>query len=151
MKFYLAYGSNLSVEAMAKRCPDAIYVGTAEIKDYRLLFKTGGSGTYLTVEPKEGESVPVLVWCISEEDERSLDYYEAYPNLYYKTTMEVEIRSFLEETKETLAEALIYIMYEESPLGTPKQEYYEVCLEGYKRFGFDETVLERALKLSSTK
>ena len=62
-QYYLAYGSNLSVEQMATRCPDAIYVGTAEIKDYRLLFKRGGSGTYLTVEPEEGSTVPVLV-CI---------------------------------------------------------------------------------------
>ena len=53
-QYYLAYGSNLSVEQMAKRCPDAIYVGTAELKDYQLLFKQGGSGTYLTVEPNDG-------------------------------------------------------------------------------------------------
>lgn len=28
-KYYLAYGSNLSVAQMAQRCPDAVYVGTA--------------------------------------------------------------------------------------------------------------------------
>ena len=31
-KFYLAYGSNLNVEQMQFRCPDARIVGTAEIK-----------------------------------------------------------------------------------------------------------------------
>lgn len=36
-KYYLAYGSNLSMAQMAQRCPDAVYVGTAELKDYRLL------------------------------------------------------------------------------------------------------------------
>ncbi len=30
-KFYLAYGSNLNVEQMRFRCPDARIVGTAEI------------------------------------------------------------------------------------------------------------------------
>ena len=29
------------------------------------------------------------------------------------------------------------------------KEYYDVCLEGYKRFGFDVGVLEKALKVSS--
>lgn len=38
-KYYLAYGSNLSMAQMAQRCPDAVYVGTAELKDYQLLFK----------------------------------------------------------------------------------------------------------------
>ena len=144
-KYYLAYGSNLSVEQMAKRCPDAIYIGTAKLPDYQLLFKRGGSGTYLTVEPKEGSTVPVLVWRISEADEKELDYYEAYPTLYYKTTMEVEVQPFIGEN-EGVTEALIYIMYEENPLGSPAQSYYEVCLEGYKRFGFDVAILERALK-----
>ena len=51
-KYYLAYGSNLSMAQMAQRCPDAVYVGTAELKDYQLLFKGSQSGSYLTVEPK---------------------------------------------------------------------------------------------------
>lgn len=53
-KYYLAYGSNLSVAQMAQRCPDAVYVGTAVLNDYRLLFKGSQSGNYLTVEPKKG-------------------------------------------------------------------------------------------------
>ena len=144
-KYYLAYGSNLSVAQMATRCPEAIYVGTAELKDYQLLFKRGGSGTYLTVEPKEGSVVPVLVWRISEKDEVELDYYEAYPKLYYKTTMQVEIKPFIGEPTAEPTEALIYIMHEDHPLGCPAQEYFDVCLEGYKRFGFDTAILERAL------
>ena len=146
-QYYLAYGSNLSVEQMAKRCPDAIYVGTAELKDYQLLFKQGSSGTYLTVEPKDGSRVPVLVWRISKKDEKELDYYEAYPSLYYKTTMLVEIKPFIGENTTESIEALIYIMHEDRPLGSPAQEYYDVCAEGYQRFGFDLTILEGALKV----
>ena len=88
-KYYLAYGSNLSVAQMAQRCPDAVYVGTAELKDYQLLFKGSQTGSYLTVEPKKGSSVPVLVWRISELDERSLDRYEGYPAFYYKKMLKV--------------------------------------------------------------
>ena len=48
--YYLAYGSNLSLERMAKRCPDAVVAGTAKIPGYRLLFKKSGSGFYATIE-----------------------------------------------------------------------------------------------------
>jgi len=38
-KYYIAYGSNLNKEQMKSRCPDAVPVGTSEIKNYTLLFK----------------------------------------------------------------------------------------------------------------
>ena len=43
-------------------------------------------------------------------------------------------------------DALIYIMHEERSLGCPTLRYYEVCLEGYIRFGFPRGILEQALK-----
>ena len=112
-KYYLAYGSNLSMAQMAQRCPDAVYVGTAELKDYQLLFKGSQSGSYLTVEPKKGSMVPVLVWRISERDEHYLDRYEGYPSFYYKKTMEVEVQSFIGEKTDDVTEAIIYIMHED--------------------------------------
>lgn len=144
-KYYLAYGSNLSVQQMAQRCPEAIYVGKAEIPDYRLLFKGSKTGSYLTIEPYEGGRVPALVWQISERDELNLDRYEGYPTFYYKKNMEIEITPFVGEDTET-AEALVYIMHEERPLGCPALRYYDICLEGYYRFGFEEEILQNALR-----
>ena len=109
-KYYLAYGSNLSMAQMAQRCPDAVYVGTAELKDYQLLFKGSQSGSYLTVEPKKGSTVPVLVWRISERDEHYLDRYEGCPSFYYKKMMRVEIQPFIGEKVNGGTEAIIYIM-----------------------------------------
>ena len=64
MKFNIAYGSNLSVEQMAFRCPDAIIAGKAVLHDWKLAF-----GRHATIEPCPGSEVPVLIWQISEEDE----------------------------------------------------------------------------------
>lgn len=144
-KYYLAYGSNLSVAQMAQRCPDAIYVGKAVIEGYQLLFKGSSTGSYLTIEEKEGSSVPVLVWEISERDEAHLDRYEGWPTLYYKKEMVVEVQSFLDGNIVGKTEAVVYIMHEDRHLGCPSRHYYDVCLEGYLRFGFDESVLEQAL------
>ena len=145
-KYYLAYGSNLSTAQMAGRCPDAVYVGMAEIADYQLLFKGSQTGSYLTVEPKAGKKVPVLVWRISERDERNLDRYEGYPEFYYKREITVEMKSLTDGMPLGKIDALIYVMHEERTLGCPTLRYYKVCLEGYNRFGFPSVILEQALK-----
>ena len=90
-KFYLAYGSNLNVKQMQFRCPDAKIVGTAEIPNYQLLFKGSKTGSYLTIEPKQGCTVPAAVWSVSERDELALDRYEGYPHFYYKTELELPL------------------------------------------------------------
>ncbi len=68
-----AYGSNLSVEQMAHRCPGAKIAGMAYLQDWKLVFRY-----HATIEPCEGRVVPVLIWEIGEQDERSLDMYEGY-------------------------------------------------------------------------
>lgn len=144
-KYYLAYGSNLSVAQMAQRCPDAVYVGTAEIENYQLLFKGSKSGSYLTIEPKDGSRVPVLVWKISGRDEMYLDRYEGCPTFYYKKEMAVEMKGIYKCEDLGKVEAIVYIMHEDRPLGCPTKYYYDTCLEGYCRFGFEQTVLQQAL------
>lgn len=144
-KYYLAYGSNLSMRQMAFRCPDAVYVGTAEIADYQLLFKGSLTGSYLTIEKKKGSTVPVLVWQISARDEKYLDRYEGCPTFYYKKKMKVSMNSLIDGHELGEVEAIVYIMHEERQLGCPSSYYYEVCSEGYRRFGFDKRILKKAL------
>ena len=64
-RFYLAYGSNLSLERMKSRCPDAVVLGTAVIPGYRLLFKKSKTGSYATIEQDANCCVPALVYKIS--------------------------------------------------------------------------------------
>ena len=47
--YYLAYGSNLNVNQMKRRCPRAKIVGSTIIDDYRLMFKGSKTGAYLTI------------------------------------------------------------------------------------------------------
>lgn len=142
-KFYLAYGSNLNVEQMQFRCPDARIVGTAEIPNYQLLFKGSKTGSYLTIEPKQGCTVPAAVWSVSERDELALDRYEGYPHFYYKTELELS----LAETGKKLT-AFVYIMHEERKLGIPTSAYIRTCVDGYHQFGFDLKHLRKAMDIS---
>lgn len=142
-RYYLAYGSNLNVGQMQYRCPGARIIGTAEIPNYELLFKGSKTGSYLTIEPKEGSSVPVAVWDVTEQDERNLDHYEGFPSFYYKKEMEVAITG-IRTGKVRIRNAFVYIMHEERPLGIPTRGYYYTCLEGYQCFNFNPKYLMEA-------
>lgn len=135
---YIAYGSNLNLPQMAHRCPTAEVAGTAELKDYELLFRGGRRGAVATVEPKEGGSVPVLLWKIRELDEAALDRYEGYPNFYDKQMMDVELNG-------RTVSAMVYIMTPGHEFGVPSDYYAEVIREGYESAGFDTQVLDDAI------
>ena len=75
-KYYIAYGSNLNVNQMLYRCPDAVKIGASVIEGYKLVFRRG----VLTIEPADGMRVPVGVWAVSAPDEESLDIYEGFPH-----------------------------------------------------------------------
>ena len=145
-KYYLAYGSNLNIRQMALRCPTAKPVGTAAIKDYELLFNGSKTGAYLTIEPKAGAEVPVAVWAVETADEQRLDVYEGFPAFYYKAELDLPVRYF--SGKTVVRKAFVYIMHEERPLGLPSGSYVRTCLDGYRDFGFDESILLAALNNS---
>lgn len=138
MKKYIAYGSNLNVEQMNCRCPNATVYAAGVIKDYRLLFKGSQSGNYLTIEPYKGGEVPVVIWNVTESCERNLDVYEGFPTFYRKETVPVETDD------GTVEDAFAYIM-NGCKLGAPTERYFRVCMQGYKAFGFNPEILVQAV------
>ena len=79
-RYYIAYGSNLNVRQMRMRCPHATILGTANLKDWELLFKGSRTGSYLTIEECENGTVPVVIWEVTAADEAALDRYEGFPD-----------------------------------------------------------------------
>lgn len=142
-RYYVAYGSNLNIGQMKRRCPEARVIGTSMIEDYQLLFKGSRTGSYLTIEPKEGARVPVAVWEVTEADERALDRYEGFPDFYYKKEMVLPIKG-IRSGKIRKRKVFVYIMHEDRPLGLPSSYYLNVCRDGYQSFGFDEKFLKWA-------
>lgn len=134
MKYYIAYGSNLNLKEMAKRCPKAKIKGKSKINNYELLYKGKKGAAYLTIEEKKNSCVPVGVWEISDEDENALDIYEEYPDLYYKKTLNLDV--ILNDGRHENLSCFVYIMHEENPIAEPSDEYIESCRKGYEDFGF---------------
>lgn len=143
-KLYIAYGSNLNRAQMQTRCPDAVPLGAGELAGYKLVFRAGGKGVYLTVEPEAGSTVPVGVWAIGPADEAALDEYEAYPQLYGKTELPVRFREFASgQTRQ--APALVYIMADGHPQARPHQDYLDACFAGFRDFGLSTWALDTAI------
>ena len=142
-RYYIAYGSNLNVAQMKRRCLTATILATADLEGYELLFKGSLTGSYLTIEKNERGSVPVAIWEVNPADELALDCYEGYPNFYYKQNIKLTCKDIhTGEIKEIMAFA--YIMHEERPIGIPSEFYLRTCLDGYEAFYFDKRVLMRA-------
>ena len=142
-RYYIAYGSNLNVGQMRMRCPHATILGTSNLKGWELLFKGSKTGSYLTIEPKEGSRVPVAAWEVSAEDELALDRYEGFPTFYYKKEMILPIKG-IRSGKIRLRNTFVYIMHEDRPLGIPSNFYMQTCLSGYKSFRLDPQFLKDA-------
>lgn len=140
-KLYIAYGSNLNLSQMKKRCPTAKVIGKSEIEDYELVFKGSKTNAVATIEPCEGSVVPVLIWDIKDEDEKALDRYEGYPNLYGKE----EIKITLDDNHIS---AMVYIMTPGHQYGNPSKFYLETIEKGYTDSGFNTDVLYNAVKKS---
>jgi hypothetical protein len=140
-RLYIAYGSNLNIRRMKKRCPTAKVVGAAELKGYELLFRGGTHSSVATVEPAGGKCVPVLLWDIRPADEAALDWYEGVPHFYRKETLAVE------RDGRTLT-AMAYVMTDGHMAGLPSQGYLDIIAEGYRSAGFDTDVLRQAMRRS---
>ena len=138
-RYYIAYGSNLSVEQMKVRCPDARIAGKSILKDWKLEFRV-----HATIERCVGSSVPVLVWEISDQDEQSLDRYEGWPVYYRKEEIHVNMTDLLDGSQKEIT-AMLYLMNDGHSITPPMQGYYDVLDRGYERFGFDRALLKNAL------
>lgn len=130
--YYMAYGSNMCTKQIAKRCNDAKLVGSLLLLDYELeMKKYKSNNSYATISKKEGSSVPVVIFEISNEDEKNLDIYEGIDRgLYFKEIVEVELNN---KTIQTM----VYIMNLDAIKGIPSDEYIQIIKDGYIEHGFD--------------
>ena len=131
-RIYIAYGSNLNLKQMQRRCPDAEVLKTAMLQDYELEFRG-----VATIVPKKGASVPVLLWKISPQDEQNLDRYEGFPHLYRKEEYELDLNG----QKIT---GMAYVM-NGGQISVPDFYYYNVILQGYQENHLNQKFLDDAV------
>ena len=142
-RLYFAYGSNINLEQMAQRCPDAEVVGPVVLEDYELLFRGNRAGCGVaTIEPLPGSRVHGLLWKLTPQCERSLDFYEGYPRLYGKD--DVTVRAADGRELSVMAYIMTGEMWRDPAI--PSQIYYDGIMDGYRQNGLPVKELESALK-----
>lgn len=142
-KLYFAYGSNINLNQMDMRCPEARVVGPVVLEGYELLFRGNLRGCGVaTIAPKEGSAVHGLLWSITPRCEQSLDGYEGFPRLYGKEQVTVQ------DKMGQKISVMAYVMTGElwcSP-ALPSPSYYYGIQEGFRQNGLPQESLRQALK-----
>ncbi|WP_067140519.1 gamma-glutamylcyclotransferase family protein [Oceanivirga salmonicida] len=136
MRYYLAYGSNMVIEQMNIRCPESKFIKTEKLYGYELIFKRTREGVYLDLIKSDKKNyVPVVIWEISENDEKNLDEYEDVPLSYLKKEIDCSI-----------GKALVYIMANKwTKEEIPEDKYFLPILKTYEENKFDENILIKNL------
>ena len=130
---YFAYGSNLNLFQMKRRCKDSIFLKKYELKGYRLNFRSKYRAA--DIEKSKNSIVPGALFEISKSDEKKLDVYEDYPILYKKLYF-----TFYNKTVMT------YIMVNKTEFRYPTERYLNVVKRGYKDCKLDMKYLKIALQ-----
>ena len=129
---YFAYGSNLNHFQMKRRCKDSVFLKKITLKNYRLTFRS--SYRAADIEPNKNSLVPGGLFEISKSDEKNLDIYEDYPNLYKKFYFSYYGKR-----------VMTYTMVKKTPFKFPTERYLNIVKKGYKDCDLDFKFLKKAL------
>ena len=131
---YFAYGSNLHRKQMKKRCKDSVYLKKINLKDFNLTFRSKYRAA--DIEPKKNSIVPGGLFEISKSDEKKLDVYEDFPNLYKKYY-------FLYYGNKVMT----YTMVKKTMFKYPTERYLNIVKRGYKDCNLNKKYLKKALNI----
>lgn len=124
---YFAYGSNLCVRQMARRCPGAIDPRPAMLADHDWLINERGVAT---VEPFDGSQVHGVLWQLTDHDLATLDSAEGVPVRYRRDRLTVH-------TDDGPYQAWVYIDHRVEP-GPPRPGYLERIVDGARHHGLPQ-------------
>ena len=130
---YFAYGSNLNLFQMKRRCKDSAFLKKYELKGYKLNFRSKYRAA--DIEKSKNSIVPGALFEISKSDEKKLDVYEDYPILYKKL--------YFKYYNKTV---MTYIMVNKTEFRYPTERYLNVVKRGYKDCKLDMKYLKIALQ-----
>ena len=129
---YFAYGSNLNLFQMKRRCKDSVFLKKYELKGYKLNFRSKYRAA--DIEKSKNSVVPGALFEISKSDEKKLDVYEDYPILYKKLYFKYYNNI-----------VMTYIMVNKTEFRYPTERYLNVVKQGYKDCNLNINFLIKAL------
>ena len=129
---YFAYGSNLNHFQMKRRCKDSVFIKRINLRNFRLTFRSKYRAA--DIEPKKDSLVPGGLFEMSRSDEKKLDIYEDFPNLYKKYYFNYYGKK-----------VMTYTMVKKTAFTFPTERYLNIVKKGYKDCNLDKRFLNKAL------
>jgi gamma-glutamylcyclotransferase (GGCT)/AIG2-like uncharacterized protein YtfP len=124
MDLYFAYGSNMNIEQMKRRCPGASLKEPGYILNWRYFINGNG---YAGIERQEGSVVFGGIWELQDFHWVSLDQYEAVDQGFYQKVKITVSAGDLDRSKEVHASLYLSNNYE---YGKPSSAYQEIVMQG---------------------
>ena len=118
---------------MRKRCKDSKFLKKFILKDFILTFRSIYRAA--DIEVKKNSIVQGALFEISKSDEKKLDLYEDFPNLYKKIYF-----------KYNSEKVMTYTMVKKSIFMYPSERYLNIIKQGYKDCSLENQYLKKALK-----
>jgi hypothetical protein len=122
MPLYFAYGSNMDVVAMARRCPRSKALGLARLERHGLVAMREG---WLTADRDPSSAVHGVLWSLASSDVAALDRYEGLSEGLYAKLMQAVI------AESGPKRAIVYFGANAGP-GVPRPAYIAEVLAAAK-------------------
>lgn len=137
-KYFIAYGTNIKSDELAKSFPEAKIISYGYVKNYALEF-VGYNGRAIAVAVKKrGERLPVAIWDFPKEMRHTLTNFEAFPYLYQRKTVTAHVGKMRLRGE-------IYVTKQKLNYGKPSTEYLNTLKEAYAEAGFNPQLIDIAL------
>ena len=146
---YFAYGSNLDLLQMKRRCPLSKLISKGSLSGHRLTFNkysSGWGGGVADVIQEQGSEVWGLIFEISDSDLERLDRYEGYHK--DQTSLYERWKAVINTSHGQVCDVWVYTVVEKQKLVQPTLEYLQIIKDAAVRWGFPK-VYQQTLELAS--
>jgi hypothetical protein len=134
---HFAYGSNMSVPMMRRRCPAARLEGRALLAGYRVIITREG---YASILSAPGGRVHGVLWRLTPRDLAALNAYENLGELYRAVTMTVV------GNRRRVA-ALVYVGRSQAR-GRPRRGYMDIVTAAAREAGLPPCYVRNLARLA---
>ena len=133
MRYYFAYGSNMDFDQLKERCPSAQFVSIGYLKDHALKFTIYSPVRFCgcaDIVFSQDCLVFGVVYKLSEDDLRKLDYFENVPHSYVRVKRNIMVGN--------IAQLIDTYTVLSKDKHTPSKKYMRHLISGAKKFGLPE-------------
>ena len=134
---YFAYGSNLDLSQMKRRCPKSRLISKGSLSGHSLTFNrfsSGWGGGVADVIQDQDSKVWGLVFEISDSDLERLDRYEGYHK--DQTSMYERWKAVIDTPNGQISDVWVYTVVEKQKFIQPTLEYLQIIKDAAVRWNF---------------